>query len=71
MTELILRIGLIILIVIQVILLIQLIVMNFISHKRDKTFWKKQDEISNKLLEDLKRQHAVFLEEGQNNEDKE
>ena len=71
MTELILRIGLIILIAIQVILLIQLIVMNFISHKRDKAFWKKQDEISNKLLEDLKRQHAVFLEEGQNNEDKE
>lgn len=71
MTELILRIGLIILIVIQVILLIQLIVMNFISYKRDKAFWKKQDEISNKLLEDLKRQHAVFLEEGQNNEDKE
>lgn len=71
MIELIMKIGLIILIIIQMILLIQLIVTNFINHKRDKKIWKKQEEISNKLLEDLKRQHAVFLEEGQNNEDKE
>lgn len=55
----ILKIGLIVLFILQAILLIQMIVTNFITHKKDKEFWKKQEEISNKLLEDLKRQDIV------------
>lgn len=55
----ILKIGLIVLFILQVILLIQMIVTNFITHKKDKEFWKKQEEISNKLLEDLKRQDMI------------
>lgn len=55
----ILKIGLIVLFILQAILLIQMIVMNFINHKKDKEFWKKQKELSNKLLEDLKRQDMI------------
>lgn len=59
--DLIQDILLIFLIIFQFIVLTYLVYINYQKYKQDKKFWKKQEEISNEFLKQLKEQPAIFL----------
>ena len=67
---------LVILIILQMIAMCFIIYTTYVRYKNDKKFWKKQYEISEEFLKQLKEQAAECLDEGvaaceQENTDKE
>lgn len=64
------------LIVLEIISMVYLICTIYKNNQREKAFWKKQEEISEEFIKQLKEQAAVCLDEGvaaceQENTDKE
>lgn len=52
------------LIVLEIISMVYLICTIYKNNQREKAFWKKQEEISEEFIKQLKEQAAVCLDEG-------
>lgn len=51
------------LIVLEIISMVYLICTIYKNNQREKAFWKKQEEISEEFIKQLKEQPAIFLNE--------
>ena len=51
------------LIVLEIISMVYLMCTIYKNHQREKAFWKKQEEISEEFIKQLKEQPAIFLNE--------
>ena len=59
------------LIVLEIISMIYLICTIYKNNQREKAFWKKQEEISEEFIKQLKEQPAIFLNEKETSNDQE
>lgn len=59
------------LIVLEIISMIYLICTTYKNNQREKAFWKKQEEISEEFIKQLKEQPAIFLNEKETSNDQE
>lgn len=54
---------LIMLIILQLVVMVYLLITMHIRYKEDKKFWKKQEEISEEFLKQLREQPITYLNE--------
>ena len=59
------------LIVLEIISMVYLICTIYKNNKKKKAFWKKQEEISEEFIKQLKEQPAIFLNEKETSNDQE
>lgn len=58
-------------IVLEIISMVYLICTIYKNNHREKAFWKKQEEISEEFIKQLKEQPAIFLNEKETSNDQE